>query len=759
MNILAFDTETHQIGPGAVAPKIVCASLAWFEQGESEPCTGLIGSGDALEEAVEALLDDAIEGRTRVVTHTGEYDYSCVCATWPRLIPKVFRALQSGNCVDTKWRERLLNLSSTGRLDHLLLPDGSKLKIDYSLAALEKRYLGRDRSAEKEDDGEHWRLHYGMLDGLRAEEYPPEAAAYASEDAEGTLLVYQGQEDRKAQYPHSSTRTEDYQLYKAFCLRLETCWGMAVDEAEVARVRREVERELAGQRDLLVAAKVLRGGCGPRPHKRQMAKALQLVAELGADAGLDVKLENFDWEPYQEALTELGIKFTAPTAEKINTKRLQEVAAAAFKRLGEIPEMTAGRVDKEGVRHPQIKLDGETVERLAAFDPILAQYDVRQSLQKLVTNQLPILEQAPVIHFNYDALKETTRTSSYGNRKGKPALYPSANGQQIPKGIEGGEVKVDPRRCYRPREGTVFFDVDLHCLELACVGQVTHDLFGESVHLERYNAGQDLHAFLGAQILIHTTQQGAALEVQQAIQHGSIDDQYEAFLAFKRCGSPPHEKVFKDTRNLAKPNGLGFPGGIGPAKMCVLAWSSYRVRMEEREAHHIREIWRATYPEMPRYFDWVTSQRDYHNDMRSADGDPIELYWYETPMGVIRRGCTYCSIANGKAMQSPGAEAATAGNNAVVQACYDPTLGSVLLGARPIAFVHDQVIGETTRDQTTWHEQATEVSRLMIEAARIALPKVKMRTEALLTKVWSKSAEPTFDEAGRLIPWAPKVTK
>jgi hypothetical protein len=746
MRTIAWDSETHQIGPGAVAPRMVCASFASRDERGIE--TWLVAQGDQLRHNLHNWLAQATVGLVRLVTHNGGYDYACAAATFPDLIPLIFEALYSGNCVDTLWNEKLLNLSTTGRLDSVDLPDGSSMEIRYSLADLERQYLGLDRTAEKEDHEDHWRIHYGMLDGLPAAEFPPEAAEYAMADARGTLLVHEGQEARVAT-DRASVATGSFQLLSSFCLYLETAWGMATDQVAVADMRRQLDRVLAANRDLLLASGVLRGGSGPEPHKRDQERANDAAMQLGVPLPID------DWSELEPRLRELGIKFKAPVAESICEAELQRVAGDAYRRAGAIPTLTAGRV-KDGQRVQQIKLGDEETEFLATVCPIMAQCHVRKSLRKLATNQLPILESAPVVHFKYDALKETTRTSSSGNAKGKPALYPAANGQQVPKAIEGGDLKVDPRRGYRPREGTVFFDVDLHCLELACVGQITHDLLGYSVHLDKYNAGYDLHAFLAAQILLHTEREGAAAEVQQAIDGGSLDDQYDAFRAFKKCGDKALETVYKDTRNLAKPNGLGFPGGIGPAKMVVLARTAYGVTMTEAEAHEIREIWRATYTEMLPYFDWIASQRDYRNEARDAEGRPIDLYRYSTPMGAVRVGCTYCSIANGKAMQSPGAEAAKAGNNDVVRACHDLSRGSVLYGARPIAFVHDQIIGETTRDAALWHEQATEVSRLMIAASARVLPKVRMRTEALLTRVWSKSAEPVLDGSGRLIPWEPK---
>ncbi len=85
-----------------------------------------------------------------------------------------------------------------------------------------------------------------------------------------------------------------------------------------------------------------------------------------------------------------------------------------------------------------------------------------------------------------------------------------------------------------------------------------------------------------------------------------------------------------------------------------------------------------------------------------------------------------------------------------------PDTGERLYGCRPIAFVHDQNIGETTKDEELWAPQCEEAARLMREGAEMVLTSMKVRTdEALLTSVWTKAAEPVRDEAGVLQVWRP----
>lgn len=740
--IVALDTETFPIGPGNVAPKMVCVTAAYRDEAGQIVST-LLGNhpDDGAEEFIAGVV---AEESIKLVLANGAYDFAVLARSYPTLIPLLFANLWAGRVTDVQIREKLLNLSTSGGLENAWGPDGTKEKLSYSLVALELAYLGIDRSGDKQD-ADAWRMHYQTLDGWLASEYPEDAAAYALADAEGTLRVWEAQEQRRGT-AQASTATEEFQAACAFALQLETAWGMEVNPENVREMRAGVEKILEANEGQLVEAGILRPAVLSAPYKRSVNKAAGLLEAAGRIVeGTDQS--TIDWEEHREFLEGMGIKFIAGKKSSKDMKTLRAYAEVIYKRLGVIPAMTDGGEKGE----PQIQLDAEAQELLAPHDPVMACFQNREAIAKIKDNQLPILESAGVIHFNYDILKETGRTSSYGGgRNGKKPLYPSANGQQVPKEIEN----LNPRGCYRPRAGTVFWDVDYVTQELACVGQVTHDLFGESVHLERYNAGVDLHGYLGAQLALQSSDHPMGVEFASACRaEGILSDPmavYAAFLACKKHEDKEVREFFKHFRTFAKPVGLGFPGGLGPATMVDFARTTYGVIMSEEQAREFRDMWREVYPEMPRYFDWVNAQVDHRNDRGT--------YWYESPLGMIRRGATFCAAANGKAMQTPGAEVSKAANFLVVRAAYDWTQQSILLGTRPIAFVHDQIIGETTRDEATWHEQAMEVARIMEEASLLVLPDVKMRTEPLLTRVWSKAAEPTFDDAGRLIPWTPEAT-
>ena len=758
--IIAFDSETKRFKAGRLAPPMICGSFSTRdEEGALESI--LLGNheDDGLKAQIEWMLTDP---DIKTVTQNGGFDYTVICSNWPDLIPHVFTALIEGRATDTLWREKLLNLSTTGRLDKIQMPDGSKQRISYAMEALATSYLGIDLSADKGNMDESWRANYGALDGWKAEHYPDEAARYAIEDAEHTLQIYEQQDARMAEWSMASTATEEFQLVKSFVLYLMTCWGIEVNREETEKMEAATIKVMEANKDLLEESGILRpmDAIGP-PYKKDEEAAYAILAENLTPDMLPTEMADEDWNQFAPFFEDSGLKFKKPKGKpgSMNQKLFQAHLTALYQRLGEIPEMTEGGEKKA----PAIKCDEEVREYLATKCPIMAQYSERKALAKIVTQMIPVLKSGPVVYPSYDAIKETGRTSSYDGGKVRGSkierVYPSVNIQQIPNLIKG----LDPRRCFQAREGTVFFDVDFTGLELACVGHITGELFGNSVHRNLYNAGVDLHGYLGAQLALKSSPSATedkpwlpelAADFQSGIRDEGISDDpmavYEIFRTLKMHDEENVRDFFGHFRKFAKPVGLGFPGGLGPATMVEFARKTYKVEMVEEEARMMRDFWRETYPEMPQFFDWINTQTDEFGESGQ--------YTYTTPMGMIRRGASFCAAANGCAMQSPGAEAAMMGTILVSRACYDPTQESVLFGARPIAFVHDQLIGETTKDASLWADQCEEVARLMCEGAEMVLNTVKMRCdEALLTSVWSKSAEPVRDGENHLTPWIPKT--
>lgn len=763
MDLLFFDSETQRIAAGNIAPPMVCGIFTVLNDAGDGYETQVLGNhpDDGLEEMIEWMLTD---DEVKIVTQGGGFDYAVICRTFPRLIPMVYAKLIAGLATDTMWREKLLNLSTTGRLDNLVLPDGTGKRISYGMEALASNYLGVDMSEEKGNIEESWRANYGTLDGWLAADYPDGAYNYAKGDGEMTADIYFAQENRLDQFDFASMETEEFQIVKHFVLYMMSAWGMETDPERTAEMAGKVQVVMDATKDLLEESGILRGeNRFGAPYAKDMDRALDLIlTELGADFYTEWDEQSDDWTEIGQWLADQGVKMKKPkgTVGSMNQAKLQAHLAKLYKSLGEIPPMTDGGEKGE----PQIQCDAEVQEYLATKCPVMEQYHQRMALGKIKNQMIPVLQSGPVVYPSYDAIKETGRTSSFDGGKAKDPItgktsktlrnYPSVNIQQIPNMIQG----LDPRQCFRPREGTVFFDVDFTGLELACVGHITGELFGQSVHRDLYNAGIDLHGYLGAQLALNSSVKAHPMlrDFQDGIRAEAVSGDpmavYEIFKALSKHDEEDVRAFYKHFRSFAKPVGLGFPGGLGPATMVEFARKTYGVIMTEQEASDYREFWRATYPEMPMFFDWINGQTDPYN---GSSGE--SYYTYVTPMGLVRRGASFCAAANGCSMQSPGAEAAMMGTILVSRACYDPTQESILYGCRPIAFVHDQLIGETTRDPLLWAAQCEEVARLMREGAEMVLTSIRMRTdEALLTSVWTKAANPVRDpETNELLVWRP----
>jgi DNA polymerase I-like protein with 3'-5' exonuclease and polymerase domains len=392
-----------------------------------------------------------------------------------------------------------------------------------------------------------------------------------------------------------------------------------------------------------------------------------------------------------------------------------------------------------------VSFAAEAQEQLKGLSPVLDQYIARIDIAKLVTTELPRLAEASVIHPNYDVLKETGRTSSYGSRKGRPAIYPSTNIQQ-----------VDPRvrDCFVPRRGQVLCSVDYDYLELVSLAQKCKTLFGQSVLGDSINAGIDPHAFLGSALALRFDP-----VFQGSVRAANLQTREEVYEAFQRLKDLDEER-YGHYRTFAKPTGLGFPGGLGARTFVAYARATYGVDLvkmaggEEEAvdlAASIRAVWFETYPEMKAYFDWITREcKDL--DFCDEEGDK---YTYISPFGMIRRNCSFTAAANGAALQTPASEGAKLACWTLVKACHWPAFGSSLLGCHPVAFIHDQIIAEIPHDE--WmHERGWEMARLMREAMQQVIPDISVGAKPVLMLEWDKKAKTVVDQGGRLSIWKPK---
>lgn len=740
---IAFDTETFPIGPQAIVPEMVCASFAARDDSGQIKAFLMTADDPGLEGVFREMLEDT---ELKIIGQKLCFDMAVVMRRFPQLASLIWKAYADQRCTDTKIREALLYLSRSGAIAYARAPDGTNRKLDYSMEGLAKRRLGIDLKGEK-TGGDSWRLSYNLLAGKPLDQWPPEAVQYAIDDATHTLLIYESQEaDVRSETGFGSLSVEHFKAASDFALYCNTITGIKPDHAWAAKVREHLDRELAAAKlDKLMSSGILRPDELPRPQLRQWKKVCEV---MGWPEGPSNCKPSDGWAAHREKLEAGGIKFTAGKKGSIDQTKLRARIEEVCKRLDRKPKMTD---DEE---NPKVSLESDAIEDLVDHDEVLAQYAHRQSLQKLVTTELACLEWegAPSVrvHPNFNVLVETGRTSSTGNARGRGS-YPARN-------IQNPHPMARP--IFVPDDGMWMWSVDYSSLELVTLAQTCYTLFGRSVLRDLINDGVDLHAYLGARLAFRKHE---AFQ-QEALALGLGADPRQLYEHFKKLKKSPHQEIrdfYAHWRKFAKPTNLGYPGGLGPKKFVSYAKKTYGVICTIDEATEMREIWRAEFPEVKQFHDYVSEQCKDPDNERTWDEEEErwdQPYAYTSKLGMHRAATTFCAAANGLGMQTPGAEGATAAHFEVMRAMYDPASTSVLAkGAEGLAFIHDEILGQSPADPDLADAQVREVARLMEETMQAYCPDVKVRTEGKLMLRWHKEAEPVFDERGRLRPWEPAL--
>jgi hypothetical protein len=751
IDYIGWDTETHLIKEGDIMPRMVCSTFDLLTEAMIAPGGRPYGTGTAWgcsngdPHTLDHLLEMFQRAYTRgahIIIQEAAFDL-CVALRycldvqsglqqgdkakaaelylliWDVLDRSASDELMGGRPLihDTILREKLYNLSTHGGIDAYPSSQGAKARdISYGIQHLVAAYFGVDISATKvtinaagrvfNDQnvditgtpaaGASWRLRYSDLDGVPFAQFPRDAAEYAIDDATWARCICWAQERKRTPRLHGSMNSESLQVYSAVGLRLFSAPGFRVDHGYVNRLQSK-------------------------------------LAEVFERCDVTLRLNGI--------LRSDGSRNDAVLHDRIRH---------AWAKMGEMP-VTTGSKDKDG--QLRICADSDVLERLTGVDPVIDMYADRQEFAKLRDSFLPNL-QGERVYSNYDTLKETGRVSSYGNsdKSRRKPLYPAVNIQQIPRGSEEKGVLV--RECFLPAyPGYIFGSSDYSALELCSVAQVTYSLFGHSVHRDKNLLGYDLHSYLGA---------GMASTLAPHLVDGQVtyDLAYQAFMKNRKADrklakddTSPEAKAVRDLvkaikhyRNFAKPVGLGYPGGLGAKTLVTFAKTTYGVDCTEEQATTFRTLWRSIYPEMPEFFKWLNGQVDASNH----DKDGGETYWYETQgYNRMRAGAGFCAAANGKSMQSLGADGAKRSVAWVARACYGglppENPFSLLRGCIPSAFIHDENI-VAYPDDALATERALLVSQLMVYALQITMPDVKLAAEPAFSRRWVKAAEPEWVE-------------
>jgi len=237
------------------------------------------------------------------------------------------------------------------------------------------------------------------------------------------------------------------------------------------------------------------------------------------------------------------------------------------------------------------------------------------------------------------------------------------------------------RECFIPRPGFKYVSVDFSTQELRCLAQTQLDLFGVSPLAAEYQKDPNFDA------------------------HQGLADQVGC------------------TRQEAKAANFGFPGGLGVNTFVGYARNTYGVDMSEEHARNLRNAYLKRW-DMKRYFDYVDEHTKNDNGI------------YRDPRsGFMRGGCRYTSFANG-GFQTPASQASKTAMFEVSKRCYAEPESS-LYGARPVAFIHDEILAEVPEDRA--EEAVEEMKQAMVEAHMRWTPDVPAVAEGkVLEGAWEK---------------------
>jgi hypothetical protein len=804
--IISHDTETELIGRLAITPDWICSGLAFLDPATGEITTDLYSELSDYSEGIHEALYDEDEDSI-IVYHNFTFDGRVITRDSQTMMDLVWKKLSKGQIKDTLIREKLLNLTEYGDID---TPNGRRAL--YSQAALEKQYLNIDRSEEKKEGSA--RTTYNEVRHLPVEEWPAEYSEYAKDDPKYCLMIYMEQEIRRRECIErigiDPFIQEDFRVSYSFALALMTDEGLPVDK-ERLKATNDLFKGLYNDPRLvnpLVESGILIPAVPALPHANGSKDHLITCCKHKDNPEYTTKKVNCN----------CPAKMKAPVKEKSSRKTLHgyvwalartnndvevwlsDSAVDKLRESGELDDVTR-KVSNEYIVNQAfldahvalpkgwlLKVDKGWMEQFSHMDDLIEIYASRKKLEKMITSYLPRmfyeddngeLVPADTIHADYDCLKRTGRTSSRSSK-----LYPSWNGQQ-----------VDPRirPCAVALPGHALVSIDYNAMELGTLAQTCMNLFGFSVLGDVINKGEDPHGFLGAQIAYELDPMFKILadcmreETTCESHEDRVWSDYEIFKSLKgakdACDSeafrPIYEKIYKKKdmdftwgtfyahyRTFAKPTGLGYPGGLGPKTFVQYARATYKVEVDLETATLLRDIWKATFPELAQYLDYISKESfdKNHDPVMQEDKDgkrkKRKFYSYDTPLGLHRAKTDFCACANGTGLQSPSAEGAGLGVieiQRLVHTTNDTCLsrvGKAVQPVRPALFIHDEILAQVALDGRET-ERIEFMGEIMVRNMELITPDVKAGVEPAMCLRWDKQMDEVRDELGNLIPWIP----
>jgi hypothetical protein len=463
----------------------------------------------------------------------------------------------------------------------------------------------------------------------------------------------------------------------------------ALDDARLtARVACSQWRDLEG---------VARRADLPLDKVASPAGDLYSYASLAAQAGADFALIHLRAWGLRSVPARVAAWREALEARKADLLKRPQAAGLVrangkrdLKALRAAVELAYGAADCPRTDKGAVSTSGDVLK--GAGEPVLDDLAELGEVDKLLSTFGPTLDAAAAgpLCPRYNVLVRSGRTSCV-----KP------NVQQLPR-------KGAVREAFAARSGCVYIGADYSTAELVALADVCERWGLRSRMAEQIREGRDLHLALAADVL------GLA---------------YDEAARLKREG----DARVNEERQRAKIPNFGLPGGLGAQGLVDYA-ASGGATLSLDEAREMRAAWFRSWPEMRAYFERVEAAVE--------AGRVVQV-----GSNRVRGGVGYTDAANSY-FQGLVADGAKRAVYEVVKACYmQPS--SPLYGARPVLFVHDEIICEC--EEARAPAAADELARLMCEAMNKHLTHLEMSADAWVSRTWRKGLEGVRDEHGALV--------
>ena len=815
MKILAFDFETFAFTREntTLTPTPVCISYARCN-GES----GVLAHCDeGFIELIEEICDPNNTDTLRIA-HFNAFDTGVIFKHFPHLVTKLFDCFEMGLFEDTVLREKLLNLTVLGWIDEGETAHGEYVRKNYGLDAIMQDRFKLDLSDVKKAE-DAWRLRYKELYNMPAKDYPREAYDYALFDSIYALKIYQDQEKRRETIVKRKGfdpwdfegRCKEklgisYVQFKtmiSFDAQLISAQGLRVNKEAKHAVVDWLEEEFTEDKlNLLFEHGVLRPAVPPMPYANGALDHSEDCVNYKTKVP-KAKRPHCNCPPKMKAaeevskdLKQLG-KFIAGLYMKgyIEELKFTKKGRKDLKFRNKFARLKGEELHQLLLEHPTyLSADKAFLEEYAALDPVLAQYQHRQSLLKIKNTEIPRIclngedgDPADYVFPSFDVMKKTSRFSSYGS-----ATYPSLNVQNI-------HAKM--RQLIMPREGHWFYSIDYASLEFISAAWRFQDMGVESMYARIINEDGNAHGYLATQLAydLDPEERFKAMCEEANIDSDDYYSKYELFMTLKEDkdfkysvngvnkldnkGEP--YTYFSYWRTFSKPVGLGIVGGMGPGTVATTAKTMFGLEITPEEAKAARDVDLKCLPEVAIYLDAIKkhcidhehTKRKTIEEVKSRkvtlpNGEVVEEFYtatktykdtkyvYDTPLGLRRPNCNFTAAANGAALQSPSTEGVQVGMHLLVRETFDPSKNSILYGNNiPTGMIHDEFVGDVVADPVIAQKVMDRMIECMNAGLQFVCPGIKSKAEpAIMEKEWSKAAFDFYNEDGNIVPfeWSKK---